>query len=202
MNAESQLLYNMMTRLASTGRTCLLIACLFLANPACQSAVVSFSLPEVTALQNEPIDVPITVSGFNGVTSVQFTLEWTSGALGYIETRDWNLRGFGAGHVGYLPSNPNRITVAWEDPEGTGLSLNNGDAIFSIRFNPTAASLLEFANTPLAREVTIGFAEETFAFDNGSVGVEPIPEPINLALGIFGGVFFAVATYRKIRRKP
>lgn len=189
----------MKTTFASAAK-CLLLACFAFSTPACQAAVVSFSLPELAATQGVPIDVPITVSGFSGVTSVQFTLEWTSGGLGFIETRDWNLRGFGLANVGYLPSNPNRLTIAWEDPDATGVNLNNGDAIFSIRFNPTTTSLIEFTDAAPGREVTIGFVEQTFGFDNGSVDVEPVPEPINIALGIFGGVFVGVAALRKLRR--
>lgn len=177
----------------------ILAACAFVQAAA---GGVIFSAGSAVGAPGGPVTVPIQVSGFTDVTSVQFTLQWDAGVLQYSSVGNFGLTGVDAGIFGYKPGTPDRLTFSWDDPDGTGKTASSGTTIFSVNFIGVAegSSLVSFTDAPTAREVNVLWNPVTF--DGGAGTVEVVPEPVNLALGVFGAVLLVSAVFRRRVRRP
>jgi hypothetical protein len=166
---------------------------------------VIFDAGDATAPQGYPVIVPITVSGFSGVTTFQFTLSWDFGVLGYSSVGNFGLAGLDGGNFGYSAANPNWLTVSWDDPAGLGVSASDGTVVFAVTFtaigNVGQYSAVDFTDDPTLREVTVSFQPVGFGQVPGRVDITAVPEPVNLALGCFGCLLVATATVRWLRIK-
>lgn len=97
-----------------------------------------------------------------------------------------------AGANDTIPQNtPFTLTITgWS---GSPMTAGTDDTVF---FNPGGASQ-NFLNHVYWSDLNI-----TGAFQLGSGEIVPVPEPINVALGIFGVVFAGVAVGRRLRGSP
>jgi hypothetical protein len=151
--------------------------------------------------------VPVTTAGFTDINNFQFTLTWDPSVITFDSTSNYGLPGLGVGSFGFLEGRPDRLTVSWDDL-GSPTTRADGTTLFSVVFNavgqPGEDSSINFSDDPTPREVTagVGAQEGTIMVFEGVPGmVTVVPEPINVALGIFGGLVAVTAGYRKFRGK-
>lgn len=175
-----------------------------------EGALLTFSVGNVPFTQGSSTSVPIEVSGFTDVTTVQWTLEWDSGVLQYTSVGNLGLMGLAGGNFGYDPLNPNRLTLSWDDPNGLGVTKDLGSTIFSVNFNvignPGSSTALRFSDDPVPREVSVAFAavdQAEIAWVSGDTkvvtqtpgDVKVVTETVNTLVAL-GCLLGAMATVR------
>jgi gliding motility-associated-like protein len=104
------------------------------------NAQLTVTMSSVEVDPNTQASVDITVNGFTNIPGAQFSINFDSTVLSYINTTNFSpdLPGLSASSV----SGPNgvgvkngQITFAWFDQQGTGKSLANGARLFTLVFN-------------------------------------------------------------------
>lgn len=115
---------------------------------------------------------PITVSGFDDVTSVQFTVDWDPTEIAYRAVSDYRLRGLGTDNFGTRLTDDGKLTVSWDDPEAVGQSVDDHAALFTISFRSMldkgSVSSIRFTDKPTIREVTVNGGLAQFKSENTS----------------------------------
>ncbi len=178
---------------------------------------VIFTIGHAAVVNGSVARVPVTVSGFAGVTSAQFTLEWDPAEMEFAGVRDFGLPGLseqnfgsslemvgthstasmnssdknGTRWNGSLPGSlieQRQLTFSWDDPNGIGANVQDGRALFQVEFKAVSAvgisSIIEFADRPTLREVTVGCAPVVFRSENGIVMVRSEPEWPGVAVAV------------------
>jgi len=174
--------------------------------PTMRAAVITFIAGDETVGLSSPVAVPITVNGFTDVTTVQFTLEWDSAVIQYLSVGNFVLPGMTASSFGTGEAAAGTLTVSWDDPDILGETLSSGAKIFDINYISAGSAGLtdvSFTGSVVPLEVTtrVGddFIVQDFVGSPGSVNV--VPEPINIALGVFAGLFVGATTLRWVFKK-
>ena len=124
------------------------------------------------------VTIPIKVSGFTGVTSFQFSLQWDPAKLTFQTLGGYGLNGLSSGNFNLLQTNQGQLSVSWDDTTATRVTLADGSAIFTVQIGVTAAAgqcPVTIADQPTAREVTVDFDVATFAAVSGGVAVQGPP---------------------------
>ncbi|MBC7885313.1 MAG: gliding motility-associated C-terminal domain-containing protein [Saprospiraceae bacterium] len=157
---------------------------------------LTVNMSSVTVDQNEQASVDITVSGFTNLVGVQFSINFDSLVLQYVNATNFTpaLPGLSAAAV----SGPNgvgvkngQITFSWFDQAGTGKSLPNGTRLFTLVFtgigNPGTKSDVFTSNVPRVIEIiqiVNGNLTEIALINNkgvvtidGNGPVDPCPNP-------------------------
>lgn len=133
----------------------------------------SFSIESQIVRPGELVTVPIVVSGFDTVTSVQFTLAWDPAALALQSPVTSVLAGFSNENLNHLA--PGRLAFAWSDPQATGLSLQAGATLLELRFEPIGrpgtGSTIGFMDHPTPRELSAGFEVVPAIWNTGSITI-------------------------------
>ena len=169
----------------------------------------TFTAGNVTVGPGGSVGMPITVTSFGNVTGIQLSLTWDSGLLTLRPVLDGGPidglnEGLGGGTFG---AGTGSLTWVWAN-DSAPVTVDNGTAIFSVQFiaGSTLGNIpVSFGNTPTAILVALldGTSGDstTVTFNNGSVNVTPVPEPINWALGLFACVFVGGAAMRWISNR-
>ena len=99
--------------------------------------------------------LPVVVSGFNGVSTFQFSVHWDPNHVAYTGADAFGLPGLALGNFGQ--PTPGTLTVSWEDPTGASSSLVNGTSLFTIHFQilgPTgSSSIVSITGDPTPIEI-------------------------------------------------
>ncbi|MCP4120665.1 MAG: T9SS type B sorting domain-containing protein, partial [Bacteroidetes bacterium] len=85
----------------------------------------------------EEFCIPVSVGGFTGITSMQFTMTFNPMMLELQNVGNFNLTGLTSAQIDTPGENgnpPGTITIDWTDISGTGVSLPNGTTIFEVCF--------------------------------------------------------------------
>ncbi len=166
-------------------------------------AGVLFTAGSDTVNQGGSVTIPITVDGFSNVALFQFTLQWDSGVLQYSGVGNFGLPGLTdeGSDANFGHPAANQLTVSWDSGPQT---LVQDATLFTVTFNaigtPPASSTLDFTGT---REVMKwnGTDFEDLGFQQAAGAVTVVPEPVNLAVAIFGCVLGTAALVRRLRAK-
>ncbi len=182
----------------------LLVAAVLYSQPS-RAAVVTFEASNESAPPANPVAVAITVANFTDVFGFSLSLQWDPNVIqfGSIGTLA-DLPGFSTGNFNTSQTSVGRLGVLWDDTDFSGNSLANGSLLFGVNFTAIGAAgtftTLSFGDTPTARDVVVIAGgtpmQATFAGVDGSVTV--VPEPINVALGLFVAIFVGTLTVRRI----
>jgi hypothetical protein len=78
------------------------------------------------------VSLPVTVDGFNNISTLQFSIHWDPAQVAYTGMDQPGLAGLAAGNFGQ-PA-PGTLTVSWEDPSGTSSTLAGGATLFVLNF--------------------------------------------------------------------
>ncbi len=153
-------------------------------SPDCFSLKVSSDYTE----PGEQVCVEVEATGFQDILGLQFSMAWDPGVLQLEGITGFNLPGlseanFGPGPVDSL-SQLGTLTASWFDSELSGVSLNDGSALFTLCFTFTGdfgeATVIRFSNRPTDIEFFKADATllQSFALISGTVrGVTPGPGP-------------------------
>ena len=126
-------------------------------------AQVTLVTDDVATMNGEVIEVDLKVEGFNGVISGQFLMNYDPAVLEFVSVGNLNLEYLTAANFGTPPDlDAGEITFAWFDESLAGVNVEDGTSIFTLTFNvigangsssildidedPTASTMLEFAD--------------------------------------------------------
>ncbi len=126
-------------------------------------AQVTLSTDDISTMNGEVVEVDLKVEGFNGIISGQFLMNYDPAVLEFVTVGNLNLEYLTAANFGTPPDlDAGEITFAWFDESLAGITIEDGTSIFTITFNvigangsstildidedPTASTMLEFAD--------------------------------------------------------
>ena len=148
---------------------------------------------DVTAFKGDTVDVNIKVKNFTDVVAWQFTFEWDSLVLDFVDIVDFNLvdlsrdQNFGPLDIqGYIVS-------TWFEGMLTPTTVPDDQTVFKIRFkvigDPTEKSTLLFSGSQLPNVASVNGQEEVINSEPGMFLVDGVPNsttlvPDNFALNI------------------
>lgn len=133
---------------------------------------------DTTAKQGETIDIPIKVEDFEEVIAWQFTFEWDSLVLEFVDIVDFNLTNLSEYNFG--PSDIRGYIVStWFESSLIPTTLPDGETVFKIRFNvigdPTEESNLWFSGSELPNIASVDGQEVEIISEPGMFVVEEVP---------------------------
>ena len=114
-------------------------------------AGVKFS--NATGAAGEEITVNVSVQGFQAISGMQYTIDYDPAVLEYVGISNINLVGFSmAGNLSTTTAG--KILVTWNDPQGTGVTLDDETVIYSITFKvlQETETTVAWSNDPRAIE--------------------------------------------------
>lgn len=122
-----------------------------------QAQTVDFLFGAAFGEENTIVDIPVLVSGFDDLSGMQFTLEWDSAALHFVEVIDIEIDGMNASSFFLLNESILTISASFDNEE----TLANDTRIFTIRFE-LVSPCNNTANLSVSSDPTPAFA---FNFD-------------------------------------
>ncbi len=137
----------------------------------------TFSSPGACAGTTELI-VDVTVDGLNELEAASFTIVWDPAVIGFDPNDategpiDFNLVNLSRGRFGFGPNgsfvNDGKMTFGWDsgNPNGTGATVNDGDRIFSIKFDILTSGM----TSAITGDGSIAPVITFYATNNGTVG--------------------------------
>jgi|GEM_PF-6232874 len=118
---------------------------------------LSFEIDPINATAGGEVCVPIVVSGFECINSMQFSINFDEDVLEYNRLGDVNLAGFGSGNLGTLNADDGVLTVVWTDAGADGETLPDGTTLFELCFNvigdPGSTGTITFGGAPLGIDI-------------------------------------------------
>ena len=130
--------------------------------------------------------VPVTVNDFDGIASLQFSLQWDATVLQFTEVTNFNLPDLNASSFNTTQTENGQTAMAWFDNTAQGVTLSDGTILFELCFTVLSAdgtsSSIVFADIPTQREAanannTIAFTETNGSVAVGEGTVTPPPPP-------------------------
>jgi len=143
------------------------------------------NLATLNAEAGSTVCLPVTVNDFNGIASLQFSLQWDPTILQFNEVRNFNLPDLNSGSFNTTATANGQTAMAWFDNTAQGVTLQDGATIFEICFTVVgttgANSTIVFTDVPTVREAATANSTIPFTETNGSVtvgsGTPPPPPP-------------------------
>jgi hypothetical protein len=136
---------------------------------------VTFVMKNYSAQTGSQITIPVKVTGFNSVLSIQGSIQFDQTKLQFVSLQDFtSLSGMTLGGFGITQVSSGKLTFSWMEPGLSGLTLPDSGTIFSIKFNVIGSAgqtiPLQFVNSPTPFEVVDPtMAPISYALVNGSV---------------------------------
>lgn len=139
-------------------------------------ATVNFIMNNYSAQVGTQITVPVKVTGFTNIVSIQGTIQFDQNKLTYVSVQQLGALGMVLTDFGVSQVSSGKLTFSWINGAGTGVNLSDSNVIFSITFNvsPTNTGIcpLTFTTSPTIFEVVDG-SYNTVGYNlvNGSVSI-------------------------------
>ena len=131
---------------------------------------------DTSKLECKSVNVPVRVSAFENVTSVQFTVEWNPTEISFAGVAENRVTGISADNFGTHQTDDGVLTFSWDDPNGVGQTVEDHTVLFTIGFRSLhgeeSVSSVRFADQPTIREASVGGELATFRSDDSSQLVE------------------------------
>lgn len=97
----------------------------------------------------------VTVRGFNNITKFQYSNSWDEALLDFVNVRNFNLAGLTAGNFNTSNTANGELSMTWQAPGGTPVTLANGTKIYETCFTATGpagtTTNMTFTGTPVSR---------------------------------------------------
>ena len=119
-------------------------------------------LKDVQGICNEVVDIPVTVTGFRNIFSMQGSINWNPAELRFesISSYGVSATGMNAGNFGTAQTTAGKLSFSWNDANALGLTLPDSSVLFTIRLTCLGSAAkkiaIGFANDPLPQEVYDG----------------------------------------------
>ena len=123
-------------------------------------AQLSLLVSGATGQPGQVVEVGIRLVGFEGVASMQFSVNWDSTVLAFdaIENLTTQLPDFTDQQIGLAETAVGAIRVAWFDNTLRGVTLPDSTQLFTLKFRiigePGVSSSVSVTNTPISIEFT------------------------------------------------
>ena len=116
-------------------------------------AQLSFSVDDYVYEQGEIIKIPIKVTNFIDILSIQYTFEWDPAILKYLSADEPLLYDWSISSLNDLSANDEgHVRFIWWDSNSEGKNLPDGDSILVLNFevigNPGDSTALYFPDLP------------------------------------------------------
>jgi hypothetical protein len=168
-------------------RSLLLVFSLFLLINIQSFGTVTFIMKNYSAQIGTQITIPVKVTGFNSVMSIQGSIQFDQTKLGFVSVQDLVALNLNSSNFGVTQTSAGILTFTWYEPGLSGITLQDSATIFSIKFNVTGSANqttpLSFVNSPTPFEVIDPtMAPISYALVNGSVHIYTtvsVPEILN-----------------------
>lgn len=147
---------------------------------------IGFSLPFLNNIANgATVSLPVRVTNFDSVPSVQFVIKWDPAVLQFVTTDLYNLPGMNADDFGATNAlDSGLLRFAWSAPNlNTGVSVVNNTSIFRLRLKAigpvnsgstvifTSSPPTDFEVTQIVNGVTVGYNINQVNLTQGFVAI-------------------------------
>ena len=159
----------------------LFLLCLFCLNTKGQ---VAFDITSVNALEGETIDVDVSISNFDDIVSIQFSLNWDASVYSFVSVENvaTELPMFSVdGNIGTPPTaqavDDGELTVSWSQVSTEPATVPDGTRLFTLRLSAVgsncSSSTVMVSNTPRSTEVVnINFEDVGFTQSAGDITID------------------------------
>ena len=124
------------------------------------SAQLSLALSDIIGEEGQTVDVNISVSGFNDISSMQFSVNWDSTVLDFkaLDNLSDVLPGFSTQEIGLVETSSGAVRVAWFDNSTMGITIPDNTQLFTLQFELIGEagtnSAVTIADQPIVIEFT------------------------------------------------
>jgi len=124
------------------------------------SAQLSLAVSDVSGDKGQIVEVGIGITGFEDISSMQFSINWDSTILDFkaVENLTTILPDFTEKEIGLVETGSGVIRVAWFDNSISGITIPNGTQLFTIKFEiigeAGANSAITISDQPIVIEFT------------------------------------------------
>jgi hypothetical protein len=102
-------------------------------------SVLTLDVGSVTGLLSGEVVVPIRVSHFQEMASLQFSLHWDTTIGTWVGVEQFGVAGLASGNFGTTEVGNGTVTVSWDDPDAIGKTLADGTTLFGLRLRLVGA---------------------------------------------------------------
>jgi len=123
------------------------------------SAQLSIAISDVTGEKGEIVEASISISGFQDISSMQFSINWDSTVLDFkaVENISEVLPDFTEKEIGLVETSSGAIRVAWFDGTISGISIPDNTQLFNIKFEMLGEEGTNSAITITDKPIVIEF---------------------------------------------
>ena len=116
-------------------------------------------LPSRTATKSNEICIPVTARNFNGIVSMQYTLQWEAQVLKFKRLQGFDLPGLNANNFGtHRSEKEGLLTHSWFDSNVRGINRPDGAKLYEVCFDVIGdtgkKATLRFSDNPTVREIS------------------------------------------------
>ena len=116
----------------------------------------------VSGINGQQALVHVRAKNFSNMLSAQFTLQFNPAVINYASYEQAGIPSITGSSFGLTQASSGIVTFAWNQPNGTPVSLSDGSILFTLRFNVTGSggqfSAVQIINSP----TPIEFVDQTF----------------------------------------
>jgi len=123
------------------------------------TAQITLFASDNTANKGETIDIPLSVTGFNDIFSLQFSINWDTTVLAFKEVHSFTeaLPQFREDGIGVEDISEGKLIVIWFDNSLTGIDVADSTELLTVRFEVIgeegSRSAIAFSDEPAVIEV-------------------------------------------------
>ena len=107
---------------------------------SCGQERLAFYVAEETAAPGERVCLEVTTELFTDILTMQYSLAWDDEVLRFVEVTDFGLPGLSVENFGRPAGHPDRLTVAWFEPNLLPAKVPDGRPLFKVCFEVTGRS--------------------------------------------------------------
>jgi hypothetical protein len=111
-----------------------------------------------SAAAGKEVCLPVAVRGFNGIVSMQYTLQWDPALLDFQRLQGFALPDLNSNNFGTQLVRDGKLTHSWFDANIQGISRPDGSALYEICFQlkggPGDQASISFGDVPTVREIS------------------------------------------------
>ncbi|WP_367391598.1 cohesin domain-containing protein [Lewinella sp. LCG006] len=141
---------------------------------------ITFTLTDVTANQGDNVCLPIRVTNFTNITSMQFNINYNAAILSYTGAQNFNIMLPGWGAASITNPSPGVLTASWSN--ATGITLTDNSSLGRICFDVVGTTTSD-VTMPSPRTIQNGDGDAVNSTVNsGTVTINPLVEGFALIL--------------------
>lgn len=138
--------------------------------------IFSLTIDNIETSSGEEICVPIKGKNFNKIVSMQYTLRWDPNLLKFNRLTDFKLKALSANNFNAKETAKGQLAKSWFDPAIQGITINDGESIYSVCFETLGASGSEsyiyFSGDPTIIEMSDPSGEINFKSEKSFISIK------------------------------